>query len=218
MLRSAVRNVRRIKVALIFGSAREQHLCDAVAMWAAEQIWSKGRFSLDVIDPAALPLRTLHQREDPIEVTALRGRLENADAFVVVTPEKGHGYPEALNFLIDATDVEWQAKPVGIVSYRGSSGGLRSVEQLRQTFAEHHAVTVLNTVSFGNVHRQFDASGSLRQPYRHAVAMTAMLEQLHWWAAALHAARKKRPYELIRCAGDSAKIRGLPAMPHAIQP
>jgi NAD(P)H-dependent FMN reductase len=211
-----VRSVRLIKVILIFGSAREQHRSDAVAMWAAEQIWTKGRFSLDVIDPATLPLRKLHQREDDTAVTALRQRLGNADAFVVVTPEQSQGYPAALNFLIDTARVEWQAKPVAFVSYGGSSGELRAIEQLRLTYAELHAVTVQNTVSFGDVRKQFDACGSLRRPYRHAVAMAAMLEQLHWWAVALHAARKKRPYESIQCGGDFPKIRGLPAMPHSL--
>ncbi|MEQ9563013.1 MAG: NAD(P)H-dependent oxidoreductase [Woeseiaceae bacterium] len=190
--------MRNIRVALIFGSGRERDPCDAVAMWTAEQIWSQGSFSLDVIDPATLPLRTLHRHDDRTEVMELRGRLGNADAFVFVMPERDHGYPDAVNFVIDAANVEWQAKPVGIVSYGGSSGGLRSVEQLRQTFAEHHAVTVLNSVNFGNVHRQFDVSGNLRQPYWPSVAMAAMLEKLHWWAVALRTARKKRPYGLVR--------------------
>jgi hypothetical protein len=47
--------------------------------------------------------------------------------------------------------------------------------------------------------------------------MSAMLEQLQWWAVALLAARKKRPYGFVRCAGDSPKIRGLPDMPQSVQ-
>jgi NAD(P)H-dependent FMN reductase len=182
-------------------------------MWAAEQIWSQGRFSLDVIDPATLPLQALHQREDNGEVTELCRHLGNADAFVVITPERDHGYPAALNFLIDAADVEWQAKPVAFVSYGGSSGGLRAVEQLRLTFADLHAVTVLDTVSFDNVRKRFDASGSLRQPYRPALAMTSMLEQLQWWAVALRAARKKRPYGLVSQFNRSAVPREVPTRP-----
>lgn len=160
-------------------------------MWAAEHIWNQGRYSLDVIDPAALAQLMLHPRKDSAELAALRRRLGNADAFVVVTPEYDYGYPAALQFLIDTADVEWHAKPVAFVAYGGASGGLRAVEQLRLAFAERHAVTVLDTVSFANVDRRFDASGHLLQPYRPAKAMTAILEQLRWWAVALHAARKK---------------------------
>jgi NAD(P)H-dependent FMN reductase len=187
----------RMDVALIFGSTREQQLCEVVAMWAAEQVWNQGRYALDIIDPAALAQPMLHPRKDDAEVTALRRRLGNADAFVVVTPEYDHGYPAALKFLIDTADVEWQAKPVAFVAYGGASGGLRAVEQLRLMFAKLHAVTVCDTVNFANVRSRFDASGHLLQPHRTAKAMTAMLEKLHWWAVALHAARKKRPYGLV---------------------
>ena len=49
---------------------------------------------------------------------------------------------------LDVVDVaEWQAKPIGFVSYGGLSGGLRAVEQLRQVFAELHAMTVRDSVS-----------------------------------------------------------------------
>lgn len=186
-----------MKVALAFGSSRDKRLCEAVAMWAAEQIWNQGHFSLDVIDPEALPL--LRQHDEDCEVTALRRRLGNADAFVVVTPEYDYGFPAALQFLIDTAHVEWHAKPVAFVAYGGASGGLRAVEQLRLALAELHAVTVRDTVSFANVRSRFDASGHLRQPHAPTVAMAAMLEQLHWWAVALHAARQKQPYAL---AGD----------------
>jgi NAD(P)H-dependent FMN reductase len=193
----------RMDVALIFGSTREERLCEAVAMWAAEQIWNEGRYSLDIIDPAALPLPMFNQRKNDTEVTALRRRLGNADAFVVVTPEHDHGYPAALQFLIDTADVEWQAKPVAFVAYGGSSGGLRAVEQLRLAFAELHAITVRDTVSFANVRSRFDASGHLLQPHRPAVAMAAMLKQLHWWAVALHAARKNQRYGLVDDRGNT---------------
>ena len=165
-------------------------------MWSAEQVWSHGHFSLDVIDPAALPL--LQQRDDDTEVTALRRRLANADAFVVVTPEYDHGHPAALQVLLDSADVEWHAKPVAFVAYGGATGGLRAVEQLRLAFADRHAVTVRDAVRFTNVRSRFDASGHLLEPHRPAKAMAAMLEQLRWWAVALHAARKKQPYGLLR--------------------
>ena len=193
----------RMNVALIFGSTREERLCETVAMWAAEQIWNHGRFSLDIIDPAALPLPMLQSRAAAVEQTALRRRLGNADAFVVVTPEYDHGYPAALKFLVDTADVEWRAKPVAFVAYGGSSGGLRAVEQLRLMFANLHAVTVRNTVSIANVRRRFDASGHLLQPHRPGVAMSTMLKQLHWWAVALHAARKKQPYDLVGDCGST---------------
>ena len=47
----------KIRVALIYGSARKGRFCDKVAGWAAEQIANHGGFSLDVIDPAVESLQ-----------------------------------------------------------------------------------------------------------------------------------------------------------------
>lgn len=185
---------RKINVALIYGSTREGRFCDKVARWAGARIASRAEFSLDVIDPAALALPTRHEREDSAGLTALKQRLDRADAFVVVTPEYNHGYPAALKFLIDSIYDQWQAKPVAFVSYGGISGGLRAVEQLRLVFAELHAVTIRDSVSFANVWGQFDADGELLEPARANKSMATLLAQLHWWAMALRDARHAMPY------------------------
>jgi len=53
--------------------------------------------------------------------------------------------PAVLKHLVDWHFTEWQAKPVGFVSYGGHGGGLRAIEQLRLVFAELHAVTVTDS-------------------------------------------------------------------------
>jgi NAD(P)H-dependent FMN reductase len=83
---------------------------------------------------------------------------------VVVTPEYNHGYTAALKQLIDAVKAEWVAKPVGFVSYGGVSGGLRAVEQLRLVFAELHAVTIRDGVSFAMAWNRFDEAGEPVDP------------------------------------------------------
>lgn len=187
-------NDETITVALILGSAREGRFCDTVAAWTRAQIAKRHEFSLKTIDPAELVLAG-HQRQRPNDDQAsLRQRLGQADAFVVVTPEYNHGYPAALKALIDSAGAEWQAKPVAFVSYGGASGGLRAVEQLRQVFAELHAVTVRDSVSFAGAWEHFDAGGELHSPERAQRAMTTLLGRLHWWAVALRNARHAVPY------------------------
>lgn len=184
----------KINVAVIYGSTREGRFCDKVVNWASLQIENDSRFKLDVIDPAALELPIRHERKENAGLTALRQRLGQADAFVIVTPEYNHGYPAALKFLIDSVSEQWQAKPVAFVSYGGISGGLRAVEQLRLVFAELHAVTVRDAVSFANVWELCDASGEIQQSDRFRKSMATMLARLHWWAAALRDARNAAPY------------------------
>ncbi len=83
---------------------------------------------------------------------------------------------------------------MGFVSYGGISGGLRAVEQLRLVFAELHATTVRETVSFALPGNPFDDRGELRDPAPAAKAADALLRQLTWWALALREARLTRPY------------------------
>jgi NAD(P)H-dependent FMN reductase len=99
-----------------------------------------------------------------------------------------------LKAFIDGFGPEWHAKPVAFVSYGGVSGGLRAVEQLRQVFAELHAVTVRDSVSFAGAWQLFNATGELKEPDRHRRSLAAMLGRLRWWAVALRTARRAMPF------------------------
>jgi NAD(P)H-dependent FMN reductase len=181
-----------MRIAVIYGSTRKGRFCDKVVAWVAEQIQGASNYAIDLIDPAhVLP----GNEPDASHGKAnLWQRMAAADAFVVVTPEYNHGYTAALKSLIDSVGAEWQAKPVAFVSYGGISGGLRAVEQLRLVFAELHAVTIRDSVSFAAAWEQFDESGKLRQPERAGRSMATMLGRLHWWAVALRNARDAVPY------------------------
>lgn len=179
---------------LIYGSAREGRFCDTVARWIAGEIERRGGFSLDILDPAAADVARGIHGEDEIARSALRSRLGDADAFIVITPEYNHSYPAPLKAVIDCFSEEWQAKPVAFVSYGGIAGGLRAVEQLRLVFAELHAVGVRDGVSFPNVWNQFDEGGRPRHPQRASKAVATMLSRLAWWAIALHNARLDNDY------------------------
>lgn len=171
-----------IKVAVIYGSVREGRLCDTVGQWVVDQIRPRESFSPMVIDPAAE------------SVSSFAGRLDEADAFVVVTPEYNHSYPAALKELIDGYTSEWQAKPVAFVSYGGASGGLRAVEHLRHVFAELHAVAIRDGVMFPNVWEQFDEHGQPLQAPRFERGMQTLLARLAWWAETLRHGRAARDY------------------------
>ncbi|WP_348261871.1 NAD(P)H-dependent oxidoreductase [Telmatobacter sp. DSM 110680] len=175
-----------IKIGLVFGSTRPGRFCDTVARWAAGQVCAREGFTIESIDPAAP-----ESNSDP---SILKKRVAACDAFIIITPEYNHGYPAPLKALIDSFGQEWHAKPVAFVSYGGISGGIRAVEQLRLVFAELHAVTIRDTVSFASAWEQFDSNGLLRNPERAERSMDAMLRRLHWWAVSLAHARTIWPY------------------------
>ncbi|GGU40717.1 NADPH-dependent FMN reductase [Streptomyces lavendofoliae] len=189
-----------LRLAVIVASNRAGRFGPVVADWFLDHATRHSDFAVDVIDLAdpATDLPTALSYDPP---PAVRDRLAKvspvlagADAFVVVTPEYNHSFPAALKSLIDWHFTEWQAKPVGFVSYGGLSGGLRAVEQLRQVFAEMHAVTVRDTVSFHNAHGHFDEDGRHKDPTAPDAAAKTVLDQLAWWAHALRDAKSARPY------------------------
>lgn len=125
----------------------------------------------------------------------LTPRLEAADAFVVVTPEYNHSYPAALKNAIDRHNAQFHAKPVAFVSYGGLAGGLRAVEHLRAVFAELHAVTTRDTVSFHGTGDCFGPDGRPKDPHGPATAADTLLDQVTWWARVLRDARTTTPYK-----------------------
>lgn len=192
-----------LTLAVILGSVREGRFGPIVSQWFHEQAKRHGRFDVDLIDLADTPLppalppsaEALGSTQDrPPAMVELSGRLDRADAFVVVTPEYNHSFPASVKHLIDWHLTEWQAKPVGFVSYGGYGGGVRAVEQLRLVFAEMHSVTVRDTISFDRHWERFDADGALVDSDGPDGAAKVLLDQLAWWSGVLHDARRDRPY------------------------
>ncbi|WP_406268847.1 NAD(P)H-dependent oxidoreductase [Nocardia sp. NBC_00881] len=188
-----------IRLAIVIGSVREGRFAPTVATWFAAQARLRDDLDIDVIDLAEVPLgSTAPSTSPPVQVrqalNQLTPRLAAADAFVIVTPEYNHSYPAALKNAIDWHGPQFHAKPVAFVSYGGMSGGLRAVEHLRLVFAELHAVTTRDTVSFHGAWRQFDEEGELEEPEAATIAAKTLLDQVIWWAHALRDAKAARPY------------------------
>lgn len=188
----------RLRVAVIIGSTRNGRFGPTVANWFTSKARKRRDLDVDLIDlaDARLP-QTLADLDEipPPQVRALAPRLAAADAFVVVTPEYNQSFPAPLKTAIDWYYEEWQAKPVTFVSYGRESGGRHATAQLRQVFAELHAVAIRETVSLPCYWDQFAADGSWPKPNAECnAAVKSTLDQLSWWAHALREARARHPY------------------------
>ncbi|WNV82681.1 NAD(P)H-dependent oxidoreductase [Umezawaea sp. Da 62-37] len=187
-----------LRLAIIASSTRDGRFGPTVATWFTGLARQRADLDVTVVDLAETPLpatmTSALSAEDVARLGAVTPRLDAADAFVVVTPEYNHSYPASLKNAIDWHFTQWRAKPVGFVSYGGVSGGLRAVEHLRQVFAELHAVTVRDTVSFHGAAALFDGDGQPKEPEGCGKAAGALLDRLVWWSDALREARAKNPY------------------------
>ncbi|MGN5633863.1 NADPH-dependent FMN reductase [Streptomyces sp. AC154] len=195
------RSAPPLSLAVITASVRDGRLGPTPAGWFARRARARAEFDVHTVDLLAHPLPLVLPapgQEPPAEAVAhrdaLRAALARSDAFVVVTPEYNHSFPAALKNALDWFLTEWAAKPVGFVSYGGLAGGLRAVEHLRPVFAELHAVTVRETVSFHTAWEAFDGEGEPLDTRNSEGAADLLLDQLHWWGSALRNARAENPY------------------------
>lgn len=191
----------RLRIGVIIGSVRERRFGSTVAKWLVGQSAQRGDLDIDVIDLREVDLPPVIQTHPVVtgeytaeQVRAFAARIGAADGFVVITPEYNHSYPSSLKHAIDCVNPEWHAKPIGFVSYGGLAGGLRAVEHLRLVFAELHAVTIRETVSFYMAPMQFDEAGEPRDVDMVNGAAKKLLDQLAWWAVSLREARDRRAY------------------------
>jgi NAD(P)H-dependent FMN reductase len=168
----------------VIGSTREGRFGPTVAHWFARFAAQRPDLDVDVVDLV----------EPGVPGPRFTAAIDAADGVVIVVPEYNHSFPGPLKTAIDSVGREWHAKPVGFVSYGGISGGLRAVEPLRGVFAELHAVTIRETVSFAMAWQAFDGAGNPKDADAVEAAARRLLDQLHWWAQTLRAGRAARPY------------------------
>ncbi len=189
------------RVLVIVGSTREGRIGRAVADWFAGAAAAAGGLDLDLLDlrEAELPERLAaghpSRGEYPEAVRPFAARVAAADGVILVTPEYNHGYPASLKLALDSVGPEWAAKPVGFVSYGGTSGGIRAVEQLRQVVVELHMTPLRDAVMIPRARRLFAEPGGPDDPDgRLADSVAALVRRMSWWARALGAARATEPY------------------------
>lgn len=189
---------KALRLAMLVSCGKSSESGRVIADWLHETSRDIGLFDVDRLNLADLELPPTPMYVPPPHVQdvvrRLGARLAEADAFIVVTPEYNHSFPAQLKIIIDWNLTPWQAKPVAFVSYGGRGGGIRAVEQLRQVFAELHAVSIRDSMSFHGPQDPFDDNGQPADAAGARLAAKTMLDRLSWWARALADAREKSPY------------------------
>ena len=198
-----------IRLGIIVGSTRVHRLGRSVADWTLEATrrLAAQDVEIELVDLADFALPVL---DEP--APAMTGAVAHAhtkrwgaaiaafDGFIVVTPEYNHGVPGSLKNAIDYLFHEWNDKAVGFVSY-GAHGGVRAVEQLRQTAAEIKLADVRAQVVLSIYtdvdYTGFDVSdpttiGSFAPAERHLDDLAELLGEVTDWSRALKDLRDRR--------------------------
>ena len=185
-----------LNIKVIAGSTREGRFSDKAAVWIAEEISKQEGVAVEVLDLRDYDIPFFNEpmspsfKQEPYKneaVARFTKKIEEGDAFVIVTPEYNHGTSGVLKNALDWVYQEWNNKPVAFVSY-GSVGGARAVEQLRLNAIELQMAPIRNAVHipgeqyFQVLFGKTDAKELFASVSKQAEGMIA---QLLWWARAL---------------------------------
>jgi NAD(P)H-dependent FMN reductase len=190
------------KLQIIVGSTRPTRSSELVVPWVASRASAHEGFDVEVIDLRDWPLPffaehagTIGDFSDPTYseplVKAWNKKINEADAYIVVTPEYNHSLPAVLKNAIDSVFLSFgfRNKPVAAVGYSGGiGGGIRAIEHLAHVVIEAEGVPLRNTVVIPFVTTAFNEEGEPIAPAANA-GLDVMLDDLAWWSQALEAAR-----------------------------
>lgn len=192
-----------MKLQVIIGTTRPGRVTDTVAAWVANtakelpdtmvEVVDLANYKMPFLDEAISPQYNPDRHPSP-EVEKWLKKLNEADAFVIVTPEYNRSISGVLKNALDYLDFQFAKKPVGIVAH-GSTGGAQAVATLRIALPGlKAAVTPSATFLNGRAGELIDEGGILREeikknPYGPHTALMTTLEEVKWYSDALSAAR-----------------------------
>lgn len=187
----------KYKLKVIIGSTRPTRKGPIVADWFLKIAKQHSDFDVELLDLKEIDLPLMDEpnhprlREYTKEHTKKWSKtIDEADAYVFVTPEYNYGRPATIKNAMDYLFEEWQEKPVGFVSYGGVSGGTRAVQELKLTITTlgmmplPQAVNVPFFTQFINENDVFEANEPLIK------SANGMLDKLQNWTKALKGMRE----------------------------
>ncbi len=189
-----------MKILIILGSTREGRNGDKVASWVVEQSKKIEGVKFELIDLKdwILPYYNQQKHASMLQkgdcgddhIDEWIAKVDDADGFLIITPEYNHGYPAVLKTALDYPYKQWSKKPVGFVSYGGLAGGARAVEQLRQVAIELRMAPTRDSVVIPGIYELVDETG-FKNNERFDNTLKETFEDLLWWARVLKKGREK---------------------------
>jgi NAD(P)H-dependent FMN reductase len=187
-----------MKLLVIIGSVREGRVADKVAAWAQQwlETHKDDAVEVDVADLKDVHLPFFNYPQHPSaangeydlpEAKAWAKRVASADAFIIITAEYNHGVPAVLKNALDWVAQGWWHKPLMTISYGGVSGGIRAVQQLRQTALELRMWPIRDAVYIPFVSGAFDETGRPTHEEQLNHQMETAYASLVEWAGKLKA-------------------------------
>lgn len=196
LLRRIKKKLMKLKV--IIASTRPGRKGPIIADWFVDHARNNADFDVEVLDLKKINLPFLDEPMHPKagdyrkdHTKAWSRKIEEADAFVVITPEYNFGYPAALKNALDYLHHEWYGKAMGFVSYGGVSGGTRAVQEIKSPVTTLGMMPLTQAVNIPFFWEFINEDGELQPNEITVGAADMMLKKLAEWAEALKGMREK---------------------------
>ena len=176
---------------VVMVSTRPGRAGEPIAKWFQGVAEKHGKLEVRWVDLRELGLPVLDEPQHPRlkqyqnEHTQKWSRIvQEADAFVFVTPEYNFFAPPSFVNAVSYLFQEWQYKAAAFVSYGGASGGLRAVQMEKQLLTAMKVMTIPEAVSVPMFTHAIEHGVFKATPHQEQQA-TSMLNELAKWAEAL---------------------------------
>ena len=180
------------RLMIVVASTRPGRVGLPVAEWFKGHAERHGGWEIDLADLAEIDLPFMDEPNHPrlrqyehAHTIAWSERVAAADAFVFVMPEYNHTFTAPLKNALDYLHVEWQHKPVALVSYGGISAGLRAATAIKQALVALRMTVIPAAVTIPFVSRLIDDEGRLQANELMDQSASAILDELNDLQAAL---------------------------------
>lgn len=184
------------KLLIITGSTRKGRFSIKAAEWAQEALADSEEIQAELLDLNDYDMPFFNEEVTPgaktepytyEAVARFTKKVEEADGYLIVSPEYNHSTSGVLKNALDWVYQEWNNKPVAFISY-GNVGGARAVEQLRLIAIELQMAPIRNAVHIAGADF-FPAAfgdGSTEELFKkYEEKLTSVIEQLLPWMHAL---------------------------------
>lgn len=188
----------KYKLKIIIGSTRPSRKGPLVANWFTNIAKQHTDFEIEVLDLKEINLPLLDEPEHPRAQKYIHEHTKNwsktiqeADAYIIITPEYNFGYPATLKNALDFLSIEWQDKPMGFVSYGGISAGTRAVQELKSPVTTLGMMPLPEAVNVPFFSQFINQDGIFEGNEPLVKSAHSMLKKLKYWSEALKEMREK---------------------------
>lgn len=175
-------------VQIIIGSVRSTHMGAKIAKQIKDTLNTRQDVQTEIVDITdyALPFYTQEMapanRKTEITDPVLKrwsDKIQEADGYIIVSPEYNHGYTAPLKNALDSLYVEWNNKPVAFVGYSGGeSGGATMIAQLREVAHGLQMIPISAELKIPQSWKAFDEQGHLVGANAIAKEVNIIVDQL----------------------------------------